>query len=250
MVDHPAITPVEAFECLESTQTEALSRLKSGDAGPRWIRALRQTAGQGRMGRVWRGEDGNLFASWYMTVDMDLRLMPQLAFVAALAVHDVLRSVVRDEALLKIKWPNDVLYDGAKLCGILVQSEPFAGGLTGLVTGIGINVQVAPEVEAYRTASLRDISDSPPTADELMSRLNNCFRLRFAEWRDGKFADMATEWFARAYGRDLVCVVDQGRLEGRIAGLNTDGALLIRPETGAIQAVSSGTIRYREVSCS
>lgn len=251
MVDHPPITPVEVFDCLESTQTEALSRLRGGDAGPRWIQAYTQTAGLGRKGPVWQSPEGNLFASWYQAVELDLRTMPQLAFVAGLAVHDVLRPVVRDEARLRIKWPNDVLYDGAKLCGILVQSVPVGTGLTGIIAGIGINVQTAPVVEAYDTAAVSTISQTPLTVQQVMESLNRQFHLRFNQWQGGGFADMAEEWFCLAYGRERLCVVDDGPVRGEMAGLNQDGSLLIRLEnTGRVQAVSSGTVRYQEGLCS
>jgi len=248
--DHSAIAPIEVFACLDSTQTEALSRLRAGDRGPRWIRAMRQTAGQGRLGRVWEGLDGNLFASWYQVQAIDLRLMPQLAFVAALATHDALRPWVRSAVALRIKWPNDVLYDGAKLCGILVQSEPVADGETGLVVGIGINVQAAPQAEAYETVALKDICEVSLSADEVMMALNRCFSARLHQWQGGGFGAMAEEWLALAYGRDRLCVVDEGRIMGEMAGLGQDGALVIRLDTGQVQAVTSGTVRYREALCS
>lgn len=250
MVDHPAIVPIEVFDRLESTQTEALSRLRTGDYGPRWIQARTQTAGLGRKGPTWQSLAGNLFASWYQAIELDLRHMPQLAFVAALSVHDVLRPLVREAARLRIKWPNDVLYDGHKLCGILVQSTPLEAGQTGIVVGIGVNVTSAPKLEAYGTAAVNDIAQADVSADFLMTRLSHHFQIRFTQWQCGGFGDMAREWFAVAYGRDQKCIADEGLITGRMAGLNGDGALLIETESGVTQAVSSGTVRYQEVSCS
>lgn len=241
--------PVEVFAHLASTQLEALSRLRAGDKGPCWIRALSQSAGQGRMGRSWQGIEGNLFASWYQVLPLDVRRVPQMAFVAGLAVHEALAGWVREAGLLRIKWPNDVLYDGAKLSGILVQSEPFASGLTGLAVGIGINVRAAPVLSDYAATALSQVGGEDVSADQVMDALNLSFMVRLNAWRTQGFSGLAAQWFALAYGREDICVVD-GNPTGRMAGLREDGALLIRSADGTINAVSSGTVRYQEDICS
>src|SRR5262249_32383687 len=104
-----------------STNAEAFARARAGERGPLWITARRQTAGRGRRGRGWVSERGNLYASLLLTDPAPPQRAAELSLVAALALHDALAE--RANVLgprLKLKWPNDLLCDGAKLAGILV----------------------------------------------------------------------------------------------------------------------------------
>ena len=125
-------------EVLGSTNVEALKLAREGERGPLWIVAKRQTAGRGRRGRVWISEPGNLFASLLLTTEAPPDHRPQLSLVAALAVHDALVEIADVlKPRLAIKWPNDLLLDGGKFAGILVEAE---GGEEGAVAiGIGVN---------------------------------------------------------------------------------------------------------------
>src|ERR1043166_8409052 len=107
-----------------STNAEAFARARAGERGPLWITARRQTAGRGRRGRAWVSEPGTLYASLLLTDPAPPQRAAELSLVAALAVHDALaeRAAVLGPRLT-LKWPNDVLCDGAKLAGILVEGE-------------------------------------------------------------------------------------------------------------------------------
>ena len=113
-----------SFDTLGSTNAEALSRARAGERGPLWIMAARQTAGRGRRGNAWTSEPGNLYASLLLTDAAPAAHLPELCFVVALAVRDAVCTAAPALALeLKLKWPNDLLLDGAKLAGI----PPLAG---------------------------------------------------------------------------------------------------------------------------
>ena len=110
-----------------------------------WITAARQTAGRGRRGNAWVSEPGNLYASLLLTDAAPAAHLPELCFVVALAVRDALGSVAPELlSRLKLKWPNDLLLDGAKLAGILIEAESV-GGKTITAAGIGVNCVHHPD---------------------------------------------------------------------------------------------------------
>ncbi|WP_031231531.1 biotin--[acetyl-CoA-carboxylase] ligase [Asticcacaulis sp. YBE204] len=242
---------IDIFDSLPSTQLEALSRLRAGLRDPGWVQARQQTAGVGRMGRSWAGISGNLMASWYGVLPVELRHVTQLSFVTALAVTDLLRPLVASPDSLKIKWPNDVLYDGRKLCGILVQTEALDEGL-GIVIGIGINVTDAPDLEAYGTTALNVITREPHDAIDLLQHFDPLFTARLGSWQKDGFEATAQEWLSQAYGRDRICLINHENtpVEGTILGLDGFGALRIEDRHGHIHTVSSGSVTYTDTPCS
>ncbi|MFN3807021.1 biotin--[acetyl-CoA-carboxylase] ligase [Asticcacaulis sp.] len=241
------MTPVDLFETLTSTQTEALNRLRAGDCGPRWIRAERQTAGQGRMGRQWEGPSGNLMASWYGVLPVEMRRVTQLSFVAALAVTEAIRPLLRVPDPLKIKWPNDVLYEGHKLCGILAQSETLETGL-GVVIGIGINIAEAPQGLSYGPAALNALAAQPQTVECVLEALDAALTRRLDDWLTHGFEATAAQWWDQAYGRDRLCLIEQHpqARTGTILGLDDYGALRVRDPDGTIHVIASGSVSYPE----
>src|SRR6478609_987371 len=125
-----------AHEVLISTNAEALSLAANGERGPLWVTAGRQSGGKGRRGRTWVSEPGNLFASLLLTDPAPPEHWPELALVAALAIHDVVSEVAQGlRPQLSIKWPNDVLIGGKKFAGVLIEGQ----GEEHVVVGVGIN---------------------------------------------------------------------------------------------------------------
>src|SRR4029077_21162976 len=107
-----------------STNAAALLRARAGERGLLWITAARQTAGRGRRGNAWTSEPGNLYSSLLLTDPAPSPQLPELCFVVALAERDAIRAFAPSLApVLKLKWPNDLLLDGAKIVGILIEAE-------------------------------------------------------------------------------------------------------------------------------
>src|SRR5690242_227076 len=123
-----------------STNTEALLQARSGARGPLWITAAEQTAGRGRRGRTFVSERGNLYASLLLTDLSSADRAAELSFAAAVALHDaVIELAPMIASRLGFKWPNDLICEGAKLAGILVEGESTAGRPIAAVVGIGVN---------------------------------------------------------------------------------------------------------------
>ena len=240
----------EIFESLPSTQTVCLDRLRAGKEGPGWVMARTQTKGMGRHGRHWIGQKGNLMASRYEIMAMDVRHVPQLSFVTALAVYEMLRPLVPDtEEYMRIKWPNDIMHRGRKLCGILVQTEPTENeDRLGVVIGVGMNLRIAPIIEGYPTVALQEISLEAKKldAEALLRKLNGHLDGVLDLWREKPFSDIAKAWLKRAYGRErmLHVVHNDAEIAGTMLGLDDTGALQIQTTGGDVVAISNGDVTY------
>ncbi len=241
---------IEIFDTLPSTQSLALARVRLGPEEAGWILAREQTKGIGRHGKNWVGTKGNFMASRYEVMSVDVRSVPQLSFVTALAVYEMLRPLVPDtDASMRIKWPNDILHRGRKLCGILVQTEALPDPeKLGVVIGIGLNLAAAPVLEGYLTVSLREISAQAKGLDAaaLLHKLNGHLDGVLNLWREKEWRDLAAAWLKRAYGRDRRLSVENDgiTISGRIKGLDDFGALQIIGDDGKLYTITGGDVVY------
>jgi BirA family transcriptional regulator, biotin operon repressor / biotin---[acetyl-CoA-carboxylase] ligase len=232
-----------ACDLLGSTNAEALARARAGEAGPLWITAARQSAGRGRRASAWASEPGNLYASLLLTDVGPPARAPELAFVAALAVHDAVSAAAPTlRARLKLKWPNDLLVDGLKVCGILIEAESGQG--FALVIGIGINCVSHPADTPFPATDLAGAGARVAPAD-LLQALSRTMVERLAQWDSGAgFAGIRAEWLRRAAGLgEMIRVRLPGReLTGRFETLDPNGRLMLRLSGGGIEAVSAGEV--------
>lgn len=241
--------PVLSFDQIDSTNAEARRRAESGEAGPLWITAGRQTAGRGRRGRDWSTEAGNLAATLLTAVRKPAGEAAQTAFVAALAAADLCEAYV-PAALVRIKWPNDVLIAGAKVAGILIESGTLADGRLWLAVGCGVNLASAPVDTPYPATSLaahlRGGVNDPPPPVEAMGAFAAAFGRWMAIWEEGGFEPIARAWTARAGGLGGTCVARLGAetVEGIAEGLDGDGALRLRLRTGEVRRITAGDVFF------
>ena len=154
---------------VDRTNAEALRRLPDL-RGPCWILALRQTAGRGRRGRAWADPAGNFSATLALRLDEPPARLALRSFIAALALHEALVGLTGLPQAFALKWPNDLLLNGGKLSGILLES---AGGGQ-LALGIGVNLRSAPPAEpgaAFAPVSLRGETGLSVTPEALLDAL-------------------------------------------------------------------------------
>ena len=238
--------PVVSFDSVGSTNAEALGRAHAGEAGPLWIVAERQTAGRGRRGRVWVSEPGNVYASLLLTNAAPPAEIAGICFVAALALHDALLDTVHGlaPAQLQLKWPNDVLLDGRKLAGILVEGSSYEGGPTTTIIGFGVNCRHHPAQAEYPSTSLADAGFSVG-AHEVLAALGVAMTRRLAEWDSGaNFAAVRAAWLVRAsgLGGDIRVRLNDRTLEGRFEALDSSGALVLACSDGTRETVTAGDV--------
>ena len=242
------VPPIIAFDEIDSTNAEARRRAEAGEAGPLWITAALQTAGRGRRGRGWETPVGNLAATCLFVTDRTPAEAAQVSFVAALAVFDLARAIA-PAATVALKWPNDLLVEGGKAAGILVESGPRVGGGLWLAVGIGVNLVYAPPPApdmVSRPIAFLNVVRSPPTPDVAAPLLSQAFERWRSVWdRDG-FAPIALAWTERAHGLHGPCTarLPGETVSGVAEGLDADGALRLRLENGAIRRITAGDVFF------
>jgi BirA family biotin operon repressor/biotin-[acetyl-CoA-carboxylase] ligase len=200
----------------------------NGLADGHWVRADRQTAGRGRRGRVWHDGSGNLMASVLVRADGPVQ---QFSFVAAVALREAIAEACGVET--RLKWPNDLLLEGAKVSGILLERAD-----TALVVGIGVNVAYAP-VDVDRPAVAVG-----GTVEGLFAALRGRFGAWRGIWARKGFAPVRAAWLAAARGVGGMIEVRLGSetLAGRFDGLNDEGALLLGLADGGVRAIHAGEV--------
>jgi BirA family biotin operon repressor/biotin-[acetyl-CoA-carboxylase] ligase len=231
-----------ALETVGSTNAEALARARAGERGPLWITAETQTNGRGRSGRTWVSPAGNLYATLLLTEPCAPAQAPQLAFVSGLALHDaVAHCAPALAATLTLKWPNDLLLGGAKLAGILIESENPPGFSVAL--GIGVNCVSHPNGTPYPATDLRS-AGANIASETLFRALSASMQHRLSEWRRGQgFAQIRAGWLARAagLGEPIGVRLADRELSGRFRGLDEAGRLLL-DQAGQVVAVTAGDV--------
>ena len=243
------MTPVITFDTLDSTNAEARRRAEAGERGPVWLLARHQSAGRGRRGRTWDGGHGNLTATLLMTLDRSAGEAGALAFVTALAVGRMADNFV-PPSLIRFKWPNDILLDGHKLSGALIESGPAVAGGLWLAVGVGVNLATYPtEVERPATALKNHLSHGviqAPSQDQAMDVLSRTFDVVLGQWLAEGFAPIREAWLARAVGIGGPCTARLAHetVVGTAEGLDVDGALLLRLPTGALRRIAAGDVFF------
>lgn len=226
-----------------STNADLATALRSGDA-PRegdWLVARRQTAGKGRQGRAWFDGAGNFMGSTVIALCEGDPPPATFSFVAALAVHDAVTAALGAGDRLRLKWPNDVLLDGGKLSGILLE---LVG--TAIVVGIGVNLVQAPALTDRKTAALAD-TGCDCSLETFASLLAAAFANRVGEWREVGLQAVLGTFLSRSIhssGSPLtVHDADGSRISGTFAGLEeSDGALRLRLADGSERVIRAGDI--------
>jgi BirA family biotin operon repressor/biotin-[acetyl-CoA-carboxylase] ligase len=226
-----------------STNADLAAALRGGDgwAEGNWLVARRQTAGRGRQGREWFDGAGNFMGSTAALLGEGGPPPASLSFVAALAVQDAVAAALGDDGDLALKWPNDVLLDGGKLSGILL--EMVRGHI---IVGIGVNLARAPQLPDRKTAALADVV-APPPLETFAASLAFAFSRRLEAWRTYGLAASLRAFLDRsihAQGSPLtVHDTDGSVLSGTFAGLEeSDGALRLRLADGRERVIRAGDI--------
>jgi len=223
------------YESLPSTSDLCATLAQAGEPGGLAVLAARQTAARGSRGRTWETLPGNLALSVLIRPNSPPAAAGHWALLAAVALAEALETA--GGPALRLKWPNDVMLDGRKLGGILLDSGVQAGRLAWLVIGFGANLAAAPDLPA--AAVLPNPIPPRVIASALLQRLEDW---RLLTLLDG-FAPVRSEWLARgpAPGTHLRVGLPTGEVAGTFAGLSDTGAMLLQAG-GRVTAVSTGDV--------
>ncbi|HEY8289225.1 MAG TPA: biotin--[acetyl-CoA-carboxylase] ligase [Acetobacteraceae bacterium] len=214
---------VRHYETIDSTNDEIRRLMAAGAGHATVVHADEQTAGRGRLSRVWISPPGNLYLSILLRPDVSVARRPELSFVAAVAVADAVGALLPKQTRATLKWPNDVLVGGAKIAGILLEQIDDA-----TIVGIGLDVLHAPADVGYKTTSIA-ASGGIATVDGARDILLERLARHLDTWQQEGFAPIRQAWLARSFpiGARLRISVQGQSVEGDFAGLDSDGALLL-----------------------
>ena len=242
----PLTPTILRFDSLPSTNDEAARQAAAGAPEGLCVVAREQTAGRGRGGRAWVSpKDAGLYLSVVLRPAFDARAWPLITLAAALAAREALREACGVEA--DIKWPNDLLAGGRKLCGILAETVEGARGRA-VVLGVGVNLRAGsfpPELLDTAT-SVEGQTGRAPDAERLLEALTRSLARRYETLHAPGGADeILREWEARssyARGRRVRVALAEETFEGTTRGLEPDGALRVETDAGAVRVVRAGDV--------
>ena len=235
------------FDALPSTNTEALNQAKRGANEGLCVVAKHQTEGRGRHGRVWISPaNAGLYFSIVLRPKLEMRFLPLLTLMSAVAVFDVLQELYGLKP--DIKWANDVLVNDKKICGILAETVETKLGLA-IVVGIGINLQTAnfpPELWEIAT-SIEAETEQTPNLENLLQTLTQKLASYYQILHSENGAkQIRQEWTRRstyAFGREVSVILENEMIFGTTRGIEQNGALRVETDSGEMKIIQRAVLR-------
>jgi BirA family biotin operon repressor/biotin-[acetyl-CoA-carboxylase] ligase len=227
-----------------STNDVARKQARKGGKSGFLVAASRQTAGRGRLGRVWESPpDRGLYVSILLRPDLSMTEAGKLTILSSLATVDAVEAVTGQRP--QIKWPNDVVLRKRKLAGLLIETEPKGGRLAFAVIGIGLNVRqeaadFLPDVRSLATSLYLATGQLHRRADLLVALLH-ALEKRLTQ----PFDEAREDWSASSLtlGQRVTLTTARGRKDGQAMGLDDSGALLLRGASGEVETVTAGDMQ-------
>lgn len=224
----------------DSTNAEA-ARIAPTLAGPEWILARRQTAARGRRGRAWANPEGNFAATLVMRPNETPDKVALRSFVAALALYDALVAATGRAEPFSLKWPNDVLLNGGKLAGILLESAGHAGSLSHFAIGIGVNLAQAPDPEEIEQGAARPVSLLSETGvqigpEDFLDLLAPAYARLENQFTTYGFEPIRSAWLDRAakLGEVITARTSRDETSGTFETVDVAGNLVLSTAKGRV----------------
>lgn len=232
------------FDKIDSTNTEAINQAKRGAAEGLCIVAREQTAGRGRHGRTWVSEkDAGLYFSLVLRPKIEIRLLPLITLMTAVAVHHSIETSFKIEC--DIKWVNDIHINGKKVCGILAETIETEKGLA-VIVGIGINLKSSnfPPELAETATSIENETGSIPNVETFLPTLTS-FLEKYCDILYADAEQIRQEWSNRssyAFGKEVRIKVENETIYGITRGIEENGALLLELDSGELKIIHTGEV--------
>ncbi|WP_299927352.1 biotin--[acetyl-CoA-carboxylase] ligase [uncultured Pelagimonas sp.] len=221
---------------VDSTNAEA-ARIAKDLAGPEWILGLKQTAARGRRGRAWVNPLGNFSATLVLRPTETPDVVALRSFVTALALYDAFEALTGTSAGLALKWPNDVLLNGGKVAGILLEGIGGPGGH--LAIGIGINLIAAPDAAQVESGAVAPVSLLAETGkrvspEMMLAALAKAYAAREASFVTYGFAPIRQAWMDRAarLGEVVTARLANHEVTGTFEEVDAQGNLVLKTAKG------------------
>ena len=228
----------QVLDTVDSTNGHAL-RMAPELRGPMWFLGLTQTAGRGRRARPWVSPRGNFYATLLLHPQEAPETVALRSFAAALALRDAFVTLTGLPDSFRLKWPNDVLLNGAKVAGILLESSGAAGKVDHLAIGIGVNLIAHPDPSLIEPGAVPAVSLLSETGlrlapEAFLDVLAPAYARREAQFQSGGFAPLRADWLARAarLGETIIARTGTAEWTGRFEGIDEGGSLILTTAAG------------------
>lgn len=257
---HPHPSPGLFYSALRpdsvgSTNDEARVLADQGAPEGTMVVARRQVSGRGRRGRQWISGEGNFYASLILRPHCSPEAAAQVSFVAGVAVADAVAQCLEEAggraSAVRCKWPNDVLVDGRKVAGLLLESDIQRGGGTKgavgwVIVGVGINVAHHPAETERPATSLATVCVGSPAVAMVERAFCESLTRWYDVWSRSGFAPIRQAWLDRAVGigKSAEVRLQRETLEGVFRGLDADGTLLLEGAGGVVRRVAAGDLYF------
>ncbi|MCX5848892.1 MAG: biotin--[acetyl-CoA-carboxylase] ligase [Deltaproteobacteria bacterium] len=233
------------YEEIGSTNDEAFRLGSAGAPEGTALIAESQSAGKGRLQRSWHSPEGaNIYTSIILRPDIEPAEAPQISILAGVAVAEVLNDYCPDK--IKLKWPNDVLIDGKKVCGILSQVKTSASVVDFIVLGMGINVninynQFPEEIRGMATSLVVETGHKISRLELIISLYEKLTKWYMQLLQNG-FGPIKERWLSLApmIGQMVQVMFREEEVSGRATGLDDDGSLILLIDKNETLRVSAG----------
>ena len=240
----PCCLPVY-FDAVDSTNDIARTMAAEGAPHLTIVIAETQRAGRGRRGRNWVSPPGNLYFSAVLRPQCPVAVAAQIGFLAALTIRETIGDFPGTTPSVHCKWPNDVLVDGAKVSGILLESSATgADAVDWLVLGIGVNIEHAPSDTERPATSLAEAGVAGCTPRRFLEGWVPRFVDWYGRWQSEGFDPVRAAWLAHAADRggQVEVRLADSVLHGRFTDLDSSGALVLDQESGQRRLIAAGDI--------
>jgi BirA family transcriptional regulator, biotin operon repressor / biotin---[acetyl-CoA-carboxylase] ligase len=240
----PQLTPPVSLielESIGSTNDHAKKLAKNGYPAFTVVWAHAQTQGKGRQGNTWLSLPGNLFMTMILRPDKNASVSGQLSFVCAVALAETMKEFLPQNVQISLKWPNDLLLNGKKAAGILLESEmDGVRSVSWIVAGIGVNVAGAPE----GAVGFQDFGITGVEAGQVLEKLSVRLKSLYDIWQKKGFDPIRAEWlrYAHNIGATINVRLPKETFTGKFIGIDNAGALQLEMEDGSLRDVSSGEV--------
>jgi BirA family transcriptional regulator, biotin operon repressor / biotin---[acetyl-CoA-carboxylase] ligase len=234
-----ATANIRHYPTIDSTNLEAHRLFAEGQSGPLFLLADEQTAGKGRLDRTWASLRGNCYSTLILPLEADIETVPQIGFVVALAVADLLRQFGIEP---RLKWPNDVLVDGAKIAGILC--EVLSSNPLTIAIGCGIDVAHSPMGLSYPATCL--VAEGVTTnRDAVFQSYRTALAYWITIWNNGQnFPTIREAWIQSAIGigENITMTAATQHLTGTFESITEQGAVILKPQHGPHHILHAGDL--------
>lgn len=231
------------YESLKSTNNTAYELAEKGEPEGTLVVAETQTSGKGRLGRKWISpESGGIYFSLILRPEMESDKVPVITLVAAVSIQKAIKKIYDVDA--GIKWPNDILIDGKKVCGILCEIKAQPDMVDFLILGVGINVNTPIKKLPAEATSLKNESSRSVSRIKLMRQILTEIEKDYLKMKKEGFNSLRAECkkLSTVLNKHIKVTEHHRIIEGNAVDIDEKGALIIQTKTGEKKRVFSGNV--------